>query len=1277
MIESLIAALGGELGLTSKEIADVVWLALQMNNVNWSAEAIDQSAAQPEKVSQTPNPTHLSSDDYDSPAQRKRKNESEPEVELYPPGFGQSAGMVGALALKVPDARSLREPLALARALKPLLRKVMTGYSMVLDEAATVGRIADEGVWLPVLKPSLEPWLELALVVDEGVSMQIWRRTIVELQRFMEHYGVFRDVRVWGLLTDDLGQVQIRPGIGRSAKRQGLRRPSALIDPSGRRLVLVVTDCVADLWRDGTVQPALKLWAASGPMAIVQMLPEWLWARTGLGFASAVRLQGLAAGLANQQLRVRNLSAWDEVDLATGIRVPVVTLEPERLEVWAQMVAGKGGAWSAGVVFDAVGGGASLPVVQDGEWDGAQRLQRFRVTASPMARRLAGLLAAAPVISLPVVRIIQERLLAESRQVHVAEVFLGGLLKPLVEITAQVNVDAVQYEFLDGVRDALLESVRTSETVNVLNEVSQFVAERLGLSIDAFMAVLRSPQQIEDQELVGTAHPFAIVTAQVLRQLGSEYMPFAEELEEQFRQTDLYSSSQTALANSDHVLAKRVALLIGVSEYGEGLSTLLTPQNDILAMQRVLQNPDIGGFDEVEVLANPNLFQMDDAIGKLFSEQRNPDDLILLYFSGHGLKDNQGEFHFALPASRFDQGELVKGTTLPASALHHCMNQSASKRQIVILDCCFSGAVGNYVSRERSIAPSTKNSSTEEEVGHVLMTSTGSIEYNFEHGDGQELSLYTKYLVEGLETGAANIDGNLKITIDELHEYLKRKIASNHPELKTAPKLFVLKDKGYQLKIANCSATDANKQSDVLKFFISYASQDKALANELHLGIQSMGHSTFTGEDMILGEDWASRIDAELAACDYLLLLISEGTTERSFAAQEFRQAKQLYDQTGKPRILPIRVNFPINFPLSNDLQKHLQQINSIEWSAPNDTSKILRHIAHLINDPHSLSANRNKFYAMSQIFSQGYLISPEEAQLLIDKNSKNRDVLSPYLNAVDLNSHPEQLPSRWIVDFKDWALDDNHDTSTSQRDKPCAIDYPDCLGILYEKVKPDVDRSQRKSTQEKWWLCRRPQKDFEGVIVRSEKVLASARVSKFNLFEFVPSNTVFSHHIIIFAIDQFYEFSVLQSSFHECWVKTYASNLQENIRYSPLISGTFPFPESRSPSLNSMGERYHKHRRGVMQVNQEGLTKTYDRFHNPQDHNKKIVRLRQLHIEMDSAIASAYGWKDLNLDHDFRTNQESTRFTLSEECLREIHRRLLILNRQRYTEQGTASEPS
>lgn len=551
-MQPFVSALGTELGLTSKEIADIIWLALQMQDSDGTAETItplkpstageateDQSRPSPENSI----PPTDRDEQPDRAPQTKAAEVHQPNVNQ--PSFGKQ------LALKVPDARSLREPLSLARSLKPLLRQVVAGWSTVLDEAATVDRIADEQLWLPVLKPALEPWLDLALVVDESASMQIWQRTIAELQRLLSHYGVFRDVRVWGLVTDAQGQVLLRPGLGITAQRQAARRPSELIDPSGRRLILVATDCVSSGWQDGSLLPALKQWATSGPLAIVQMLPEWLWSRTGLGFASAVKLQSLLPGVPNQQLIAKDLSPWDEVDLEAGLKVPVVTLEPEPFAIWTEMMMGKGETWSPGFVFEpeVVTPNEQVAQIPDvaTEDSAEHRVQQFRVTASPMARQLAGLLAAAPVISLPVVRIIQDRLLSESWQVHVAEVFLGGLLKPLGEVQAETNPDAVQYDFLNGVREALLESVPTSDSVNVLEEVSKFVAERLGLSLEAFAAMLKNPQQVEDHELVSQSRPFAMVTAQILRQLGGEYAQFAEELESS-NQIDLQSDATNDLS---------------------------------------------------------------------------------------------------------------------------------------------------------------------------------------------------------------------------------------------------------------------------------------------------------------------------------------------------------------------------------------------------------------------------------------------------------------------------------------------------------------------------------------------------------------------------------------------------------------------------------------------------------------------------------------------------------------------------------------------------------
>ena len=84
----------------------------------------------------------------------------------------------------------------------------------------------------------------------------------------------------------------------------------------------------------------------------------------------------------------------------------------------------------------------------------------------------------------------------------------------------------------------------------------------------------------------------------------------------------------------------------------------------------------------------------------------------------------------------------------------------------------------------------------------------------------------------------------------------------------------------------------------------------------------------------------------------------------------------------------------------------------------------------------------------------------------------------------------------------------------------------------------------------------------------------------------------------------------------------------------------------------------------------QEGLTKTYNRFHGPDESAANIQRLRDLHVEMDKAVAAAYGWSDLDLGHGFHETKQGTRFTISESARREVLARLLKLNHERYAEE-------
>ena len=107
--------------------------------------------------------------------------------------------------------------------------------------------------------------------------------------------------------------------------------------------------------------------------------------------------------------------------------------------------------------------------------------------------------------------------------------------------------------------------------------------------------------------------------------------------------------------------------------------------------------------------------------------------------------------------------------------------------------------------------------------------------------------------------------------------------------------------------------------------------------------------------------------------------------------------------------------------------------------------------------------------------------------------------------------------------------------------------------------------------------------------------------------------------------------------------------------------------------SLDNIGERYYTHRHAIMLARQEGLTKTYNRFHDPRETAADIVRLRELHREMDEAVARAYGWDDLRLEHGFHETKQGLRYTISEAARREVLDRLLLLNHQRHEEEVQA----
>ncbi|MCG9890713.1 MAG: SUMF1/EgtB/PvdO family nonheme iron enzyme [Thermosynechococcaceae cyanobacterium MS004] len=247
----------------------------------------------------------------------------------------------------------------------------------------------------------------------------------------------------------------------------------------------------------------------------------------------------------------------------------------------------------------------------------------------------------------------------------------------------------------------------------------------------------------------------------------------------------------------------KIALLIGVSEYESGLDGLPSAINDVTAMRQVLTHPGMGEFADaaVTVLPNPSRQVMEDAIYNLFAH-RQKNDLVLLYFSGHGVIDEGGEFYFASRFTRKEQGRLVPTTATAARSVCDWMEASRSQHKVIILDSCFSGAFAKGVKAKDSgsVNPAQFLGSK----GTAILTASTSTQYALTQ-EGFDLSIYTHYLVEGIRTGGADHDDDGFIGMEELHTYASSKVREAAPAM--TPEFYPVKE-GYKILLAKSPKDD-------------------------------------------------------------------------------------------------------------------------------------------------------------------------------------------------------------------------------------------------------------------------------------------------------------------------------------------------------------------------------------------------------------------------------------------------------------------------------------
>ncbi|TXF82284.1 restriction endonuclease [Neolewinella aurantiaca] len=293
------------------------------------------------------------------------------------------------------------------------------------------------------------------------------------------------------------------------------------------------------------------------------------------------------------------------------------------------------------------------------------------------------------------------------------------------------------------------------------------------------------------------------------------------------------------------------------------------------------------------------------------------------------------------------------------------------------------------------------------------------------------------------------------------------------------------------------------------------------------------------------------------------------------------------------------------------------------------------------LGDPFRLEQNAGKSFVGSYVLGKGFVLEPEQAVALIEKNPKNKDVLFPYLNGSDLNSRPDQSPSRWVINFFDWperrlTVDEWKTLTPDERDairqritagktvevappgynQPVATDYPDCYGIVEREVKPERQRwkvnkktgneiegeyALRRPLPERWWMYGEKRPALYRTIAGMERVLSIALTSKTVGFAFMPTDIVWSHATGVIGLKRTSEFAVLQSSYHYYWAWKYGSSMKNDLRYTPSdVFDTFPLPTILTDVTEKTGSEYESTRSALCRDLLLGLTKVYGAIGNP-----------------------------------------------------------------------------
>jgi hypothetical protein len=343
---------------------------------------------------------------------------------------------------------------------------------------------------------------------------------------------------------------------------------------------------------------------------------------------------------------------------------------------------------------------------------------------------------------------------------------------------------------------------------------------------------------------------------------------------------------------------------------------------------------------------------------------------------------------------------------------------------------------------------------------------------------------------------------------------------------------------------------------------------------------------------------------------------------------------------------------------------------------------------------PKQLIQNQGQCFIGSSFLGTGFVIKKEEFKRLKQYDPKGL-VMFPTYNGDDLNNEVELTDKEYVIYFNEMKL------SSAEK-------FPELLEILRTRVLPERQKSKQTQYVDQFWKFKRPTIELYKNIERVNEYYITSLTTRYLNFTPISGKNIYSHAIGVVIPRHRFHFAVIQSTFHSEWAIKEGSSLANTIRYTPSdCFETFPFPQTnvQDQELENIGDAYMEHRRKFMLGVQLGLTRSYNLFHcdaittqNINAENKEVASLqkhlakmanafsfdeaiqgilkhRELHVQMDTAVLDAYGWNDIDLKHDFYDvdylpENDRKRYTIHPDARKEVLKRLLELNHKIHEEE-------